>query len=64
MTSFLVAQAIHAASGYCRTTTGGFSHLQSDSHSLGQALRGTSQLCGVGFTGSFKGGKALYDLAQ
>lgn len=64
MTSFLVAQAIHAAVVTAGLPLGVFSHLQSDSHSLGQALVEHPQLCGVGFTGSFKGGKALYDLAQ
>lgn len=64
MTSYLVATAIDAAVKACDLPKGVFSHLQSDQHLLGQALVEHPQLCGVGFTGSYKGGKALYDLAQ
>lgn len=64
MTSYLVATAIDAAVKACELPKGVFSHLQSDQHLLGQALVEHPQLCGVGFTGSYKGGKALYDLAQ
>ena len=64
MTSYLVATAIDAAVKACDLPKGVFSHLQSNQHLLGQALVEHPQLCGVGFTGSYKGGKALYDLAQ
>lgn len=63
-TSYLVSKAIQRAVEICNLPKGVFSHLQSDSHSLGQELVQHPQLCGVGFTGSYKGGKALYKLAQ
>lgn len=63
-TSYLVAQAIHAALKATSLPMGIFSHLQSDRHDLGQALVQHPKLKGVGFTGSFQGGNALYELAQ
>ena len=64
LTSALVAQAIQAAVEEIQLPKGVFSHLQSDEHLLGQLLVKHHLLKGVGFTGSYKGGKALYDLAQ
>ncbi len=64
LTSLLVAQAIQAAVEETQLPKGVFSHLQSDGHELGQLIVMHHLLKGVGFTGSFKGGKALYDLAQ
>lgn len=64
LTSVLVANAIQAAVNENSLPKGVFSHLQSDQYELGQALVTHPLLKGVGFTGSFKGGKALYDLAQ
>lgn len=64
LTSFYVAQAIQAAVEKTQLPKGVFSHLQSDTHELGQVLVSHPLLAAVGFTGSFAGGKALYDLAQ
>ena len=64
LTSALVAQAIQAAVEETQLPKGVFSHLQSDEHLLGQFLVKHHLLKGVGFTGSYKGGRALYDLAQ
>ena len=64
LTSELVAQAIQAAVEETQLPKGVFSHLQSDEHLLGQLLVKHHLLKGVGFTGSYKGGRALYDLAQ
>ena len=64
LTSVLVAQAIQAAVEETQLPKGVFSHLQSDEHLLGQLLVKHHLLKGVGFTGSYKGGRALYDLAQ
>ena len=64
LTSVLVAQAIQAAVEETQLPKGVFSHLQSDEHLLGQFLVKHHLLKGVGFTGSYKGGRALYDLAQ
>ena len=64
LTSALVAQAIQAAVEETQLPKGVFSHLQSDEHLLGQLLVKHHLLKGVGFTGSYKGGRALYDLAQ
>ena len=41
-----------------------FSHLGGASHRVGQQLVLHPQLKAVGFTGSFIGGKSLYDLVQ
>ena len=64
LTSALVAQAIQAAVEETQLPKGVFSHLQSDEHELGQIIVKHNLLKGVGFTGSYKGGRALYDLAQ
>ena len=63
-TSFKVASAIHQAVMNSGLPAGIFSHLQAEGHELGQDLVLHPLLKGVGFTGSFKGGKALYDMAQ
>lgn len=63
-TSALVAQAIQSAAEKTQLPKGVFSHLQSDEHDLGQQIVKHYMLKGVGFTGSYKGGRALYDLAQ
>jgi len=64
LTSVLVAHAIQAAVEETQLPKGVFSHLQSDEHLLGQLLVKHHLLKGVGFTGSYKGGRTLYDLAQ
>jgi len=63
-TSALVAEAIHKALVACELPLAVFSHLGGTSHAVGATLVSHPLLKGVGFTGSFKGGKALYDLAQ
>lgn len=64
LTSYLVAKAIQKAITQAHLPQGIFAHLQSDQHALGKAIVEHSLLKGVGFTGSFSGGKALYDIAQ
>ena len=63
-TSSLVAEAIHNAINYCGLPKEIFSHLGGTSNTIGIELVSHPFLKGVGFTGSFKGGKALYDIAQ
>jgi NADP-dependent aldehyde dehydrogenase len=63
-TSELVAQAIQTAIQKMKLPHGLFSHLGGESHAVGSALVAHPLVKGVGFTGSFKGGKALYDIAQ
>jgi alpha-ketoglutaric semialdehyde dehydrogenase len=63
-TSELVAQCIGKAIEKCNLPQGIFSHLGGHSHDIGSQLVSNPQTKAVGFTGSFKGGKALYDLAQ
>jgi len=63
-TSALVAEAIHNALLSCGLPPEVFSHLGGNSHEIGKQLVTHPLLKGVGFTGSFAGGKALYDLAQ
>lgn len=63
-TSTLVAQSILHAIADSNLPAGIFSHLHGKSFAVGEALVLHSEVKGVGFTGSFKGGKALYDLAQ
>ena len=63
-TSALVAEAIHRALKSSDLPLEIFSHLGGISHSVGSQLVMHPMLKAVGFTGSFIGGKALYDLAQ
>tara|TARA_Y100000996_G_scaffold396478_1_gene362604 strand:- start:376 stop:1914 length:1539 start_codon:yes stop_codon:yes gene_type:complete len=63
-TSALVAEAIHKAIISCGFPLEIFSHLSGNSHSIGRQLIMHPLLKGVGFTGSYTGGKALYDIAQ
>ena len=63
-TSELVAKAITKAVEKCKLPKGIFSHLGGQSHDIGSELVSNPLVKGVGFTGSFSGGKALYDLAQ
>src|SRR6056300_226120 len=63
-TSALVAETIHNALISCGLPAEVFSHLNGTSHRVGMKLVCHPSLKGVGFTGSFAGGKALYDLAQ
>lgn len=63
-TSEWVAHCISNAVQKCKLPPGVFSHLSGASHEVGSRLVAHPLTKGVGFTGSFKGGKALYDLAQ
>jgi len=63
-TSTLVAQSMLRAISDTSMPAGIFSHLHGESYRVGQALVMHPSIKGVGFTGSFKGGKALYDLTQ
>ena len=59
----LVATAINSAIQKCNMPAGVFNMVQGASHQTGGALVTNPYIQAVGFTGSFKGGKALYDLA-
>ena len=63
-TSELVASAFHKAIKKCGMPEGTFSLIQGNTHSEGQALVKHPAIKAVGFTGSFRGGKALFDLAN
>jgi 2,5-dioxopentanoate dehydrogenase len=63
-TNELVAGAIMKAAKDSGLPDGVFSSLNSHDHSIGQSLVLHPLIKAVAFTGSFKGGKALYDLAQ
>ncbi|MCY4162240.1 MAG: aldehyde dehydrogenase (NADP(+)) [Flavobacteriaceae bacterium] len=63
-TSELVATCMIQAVEKSKLHCGTISHLHGSSHHIGQYLIKHPKLKGVGFTGSFSGGKALYDLAQ
>ena len=63
-TSELVGRAIVAAVAACGLPAGTFSLLQGQGHEVGQALVRHPLLAAVGFTGSYRGGKALFDAAN
>ena len=63
-TSELVAQAIQIAIQKSGLPAGIFAHLHGESIGVGQRLVEHSNVKAVGFTGSYKAGKALYDIAQ
>ncbi len=62
-TSELVAAAILEAIEKCQMPNGTFSMLQGSTHSIGESLVKQAQIKAVGFTGSHKAGRALFDLA-
>ncbi len=62
-TSEMVASAIIKAAEKTGMPNGVFSNLNSSGISVGQALVKHPKVKGVGFTGSIKGGRALFDLA-
>jgi NADP-dependent aldehyde dehydrogenase len=62
-TGELVGSAIAKAVASCGLPTGVFSLIHGASHEVGSYLVQQSAIQAVGFTGSFRGGKALYDLA-
>ena len=62
-TSELVGIAIQKAAETTNMPDGVFSLLFDDSHEIGQALVKHPSIKAIGFTGSYKGGKALFDAA-
>ena len=62
-TSELVGRAIAKAVQSCHLPERTFSLLQGKKNQVGQALVQHPRIKAVGFTGSFSGGKALFDLA-
>ena len=63
-TSELVAQAILRAAKKCKMPEGIFSHIHGREFEIGKALVMHEHTKAVGFTGSFGGGKQLYDWAN
>jgi NADP-dependent aldehyde dehydrogenase len=63
-TNNMVAEAIRAAAIECGIPDGVFSSLNGSGNELGGYLVQHPDVCAVAFTGSYGGGKALYDLAQ
>ena len=63
-TSELVGRAIIAAAVATGMPDGVFSLLHGTSHEVGQAIVKHPLIQAVGFTGSFRGGKALFDAAN
>jgi len=62
-TSQLVAAAIAKAIAFCNMPAHTFQHVEASSFEIGKALVQQPFTAAVGFTGSFTGGKALYDYA-
>lgn len=63
-TSELVAKAIDKAVKVCDFPKGTFTLLQGNTNEIGGALVLHPEIKAVGFTGSYNGGKALFDLAN
>lgn len=63
-TSEMVAGAIIKAAAASGMPEGTFSLVQGNTNAVGEALVKHPQIKAVGFTGSFRGGKALYDLSN
>lgn len=63
-TSELVAQAINKAAAAAGLPAGVFAHVHGKSFNVGQALTEHPYTKAVGFTGSFVGGKQLFDWAN
>lgn len=61
-TGEIVAEAIHAAITRTGVPKGVFSFIHGDSHEVGGALVQHPLIKAVGFTGSLRGGRALFDL--
>lgn len=62
-TSQLIATAIAKAIAFCKMPANTFLHVEAGSFEIGKALVQHPNTSAVGFTGSFTGGKALYDYA-
>lgn len=63
-TSVLVARAIHQAVLKCGMPAAVFSHIHGASFEVGRTLVGHPHTRAVGFTGSYAGGKQLFDWAN
>jgi NADP-dependent aldehyde dehydrogenase len=63
-TSSLIASAIQRAIEFCKMPDHCFQHVVGTSFEIGKALVQQSYTSAVGFTGSFSGGRALYDYAS
>src|SRR3954468_236280 len=63
-TSEMVAQAILKAAAKCNMPNGVFTHVHGASQEVGKALVTHPHTKAVGFTGSYLGGKALFDWAN
>ena len=63
-TSELMATAIHKAAANCYLPAAVFTHVHGVSHDVGKALIENKFTKAVGFTGSFTGGKQLFDWAN
>ena len=61
-TGEVVAEAIHAAITRCGMPAGVFALIQGGGNAVGQALVSHPLIRAVGFTGSLRGGRALFDL--
>ncbi|MEL6942116.1 MAG: aldehyde dehydrogenase (NADP(+)) [Bacteroidota bacterium] len=60
----LIAQAINAAIQKCNMPKGTFSLIQGNNHESGMQIVQHPLIKAIGFTGSFRGGKAIFDAAQ
>ena len=60
-TSDMVARAILKAAQVCKMPPGIFAHIHGTGHEVGKALVTHPYTKAVGFTGSYTGGKALYE---
>jgi len=63
-TSSIVADCIHEARAALNLPEGIFTHVLDDGIQIAQRLCADERIHAVGFTGSFKGGKALLDIAN
>ncbi len=63
-TSELVASAVEKAVASCGLPKGVFAHLYSPGNEIGEALTMHPHTKAIGFTGSFAGGKQLFDWAN
>ena len=62
-TGELVARELHAAVADAGLPEGTFAHLPAAGVEVGEALVDAPEIAAVGFTGSFNGGKAIFDRA-
>lgn len=63
-TSTLMASAIEKAAKRCNMPDGIFAHIYGDGFEAGTYLAKHPAIKAIGFTGSFSGGKAIFDLAN